>query len=96
MLTIEQIKSAVSQVGKKYGIKNACLFGSYAKGSATENSDVDLLIDLGEIEDYMTYEDMRLSLVDMLGKEVDIVTTDAVRPRFFELIKNDRVPVYGF
>ena len=47
MLTIEQIKRAVTTVGKKYGIKNACLFGSYAKGNATEKSDVDLLIDLG-------------------------------------------------
>lgn len=96
MLTIEEIRRAVAKVGKKYGIKNAYLFGSYAKGEATENSDVDLLIDLGKIDDYMTYEGMRLDLVDTLGTEVDIVTTEAVRPRFFDLIKNDRIPMYGF
>lgn len=42
MLTIEEIKAAVEKVGKKYGIKNAYLFGSYAKGEATEDSDVDI------------------------------------------------------
>ena len=55
MLTINTIKAVVSKIGKKYGIKSAYLFGSYAKGTATENSDVDLVIDKGELHTYKDY-----------------------------------------
>ena len=96
MLTIEEIKRAVVKVGKKYGIKNAYLFGSYAKGEATENSDVDIIIDAGEIRGLIELSGFRLDLIDELGgTEVDVLTTGGIRPRFFNLIKNDRILLYG-
>ena len=96
MLTIEEIKRAVTKIGKKYGIKNAYLFGSYAKGKATESSDVDIIIDRGNIGDLIELSGFRLDLIDELnGVGVDVLTTGGVRPRFFDLIKNDRVLLYG-
>lgn len=95
MLTIQEIKQAVTKIGKKYGIKNAYLFGSYAKGKATEHSDVDLLVNLGEITDYYSYEDMRLNLAKELGTNVDMISSDSIKPRFYDLIKNDRILLYG-
>ena len=61
----QTLKQVVTKTCKKYGVKNAYLFGSYAKQTATENSDVDVL------------------------------TTESIKPRFFELIKDDRVLLYG-
>jgi len=95
MLTIQEIKQAVTKIGKKYGIKNAYLFGSYAKGEATEHSDIDLLVNLGEVADYYSYEDMRLSLVKELGTNVDMISSSSIKPRFYNLIKNDRILLYG-
>ena len=96
MLTIDTIKTAVTKVGKKYGIKNAYLFGSYARGEANEDSDVDIIIDRGEIDGLMELSGFRLDLIDELnGTEVDVLTSGGVRPRFFELIKNDRILLYG-
>ena len=97
MLTIEQIKDAVAKVGKKYGIKNAYLFGSYAKNTANEDSDVDLIIDdNGNIESLISLSGFRLDLIDELGGvDVDVLTVDGMKPRFFDLIKNDRILVYG-
>jgi len=46
MLTIEQIKQTVSDYFKDKPVKRVYLFGSYARGDADENSDVDLLVDL--------------------------------------------------
>ena len=43
--TIDTIKSILTPVFVKYDIKQAVLFGSFAKGCANENSDVDLLVD---------------------------------------------------
>ena len=95
MLTIQNIKEAVAKVGKKYGIKNAYLFGSYARGEANEDSDVDIIIDKGKITGLIELSGFRLELVDELGTEVDVLTTGGVRPRFFEMIANDRILLYG-
>lgn len=46
MLTTEQIKQTVSEYFKDRPVKRVYLFGSYARGEAKEESDVDLLIDL--------------------------------------------------
>ena len=97
MLTIKKIKQAVAKIGKKYGIKNAYLFGSYANGSATENSDVDIIIDDGgNIRSLFELSGFRLELIDELGGvDVDILTMDGVKPKFYNIIKNDRMLVYG-
>ena len=95
MLTIERIREAVTKVGKKYGIKNAHLFGSYARGEATESSDVDILLNAGSITTFDDYYDCHKSLEDELGTKVDLLTMDGINPRFYELIKPDRISLYG-
>ena len=49
MLTIEKIKEIITPICKKYGVKRAYLFGSYARNEATEKSDVDIRIESGKI-----------------------------------------------
>lgn len=95
MLTIEEIKAAVAKAGKEYGIKKAYLFGSYAKGCADDSSDVDLLVEKGKMQSYRAYAGFQFDLVDTLGTRVDVLTTEGVKPKFFELIKDDRILVYG-
>ena len=48
--SIEQIQKLITPIAKKYGLKSVFLFGSYARGTATENSDVDLIIDTSGTE----------------------------------------------
>lgn len=95
MLTIDEIKKVVVKVGKKYGVKNAYLFGSYAKGQATEDSDVDILLNSGSINTYDDYYNYHSNLEKDLGTKVDLLTMDGINPRFFELIKNDRIDLYA-
>ena len=96
MLTVERIKEVVTRVGKKYGIKNAYLFGSYARGDADKYSDVDVLIEAGEIRGLFELSGFRLELVDELdGTDVDVITMDGIMPKFFEMIRNERIPLYG-
>ena len=95
MLTVSQTQQTVANIGKKYGIKSAYLFGSYAKNTATEDSDVDIIIERGDVKSYNAYYDLREELQKDLGKEVDLLATDGVRPKFFDLIENDRIPLYG-
>ncbi|MBQ7802335.1 nucleotidyltransferase domain-containing protein [Candidatus Saccharibacteria bacterium] len=96
MLTVERIKEVVSRVGEKYGIKSAYLFGSYAKGTATEDSDVDLIIDKGKsLHKYKEYFHFCDELETELGTDVDVTTRDGMLPGFFDLVKNDRISLYG-
>ena len=95
MLMIERIREVVTRVGKKYGIKSACLFGSYAKGTANENSDVDLMVDDGgNIKGYVAFNGFRIDLMNELGTDVDLLTPNSIGSRFYNLIKNDKVLLY--
>ena len=45
--TVSELQSVLSPIFRAYGVRKATLFGSYAKGLATTQSDVDLLVDSG-------------------------------------------------
>ena len=47
MLTVSEIISTVTPILRYHGVKEAKLFGSFAKGCATEQSDIDLYVDSG-------------------------------------------------
>jgi predicted nucleotidyltransferase len=93
--SIEQIKERVAPIAERYGVRRVMLFGSYARGDATEDSDIDLHIEAGEIKDLFALADFRLDLEDCLNKKVDVVTTGALRRRFYEQIRGEEVTLYG-
>lgn len=71
--TIDEIKEKIKPIAEKYGIETVWLFGSYARGEADENSDVDLLINyksgLG-----LKFVGFVADLEDALGVHVDVLT----------------------
>ena len=73
ILTINGIRSRVMPVLDKYDIEMCILFGSYAKGKATEKSDVDLLVktDVNGLKFFTLIDD----LTNALSKKVDLITT---------------------
>ncbi len=75
MYSIADIKEAVIPVAMAYGLKRVYLFGSYAKGTATEESDVDLLIEKGKKLSLIGISGMMQAISESLKKPVDIVTT---------------------
>lgn len=44
-MTFEEIKNEIVNISKRNGVHHLYLFGSYAKGLATKNSDIDIIID---------------------------------------------------
>lgn len=76
ILTIPSIKEITSNILKKYDIKSCFLFGSYAKGKATEVSDIDLLIDsdITGLDYYGLIEELR----DSLHKKIDLLTIKSI------------------
>ena len=95
MLTIPRIKAIVTPICARYGVVKTYLFGSYARGEATEKSDVDLCVELGKIKSLWTLSAFRLDLVDALGKEVDIVSAPPKREDFRRELARDEVLLYA-
>ena len=96
MLTIEKIKEIITPICKKYGVKRAYLFGSYAHNEATEKSDVDIRIESGKIRGLFQLSGFRLDLVEALGTEVDLLSVlpDPQFKRFRENLKRDEILLY--
>ena len=88
-------------VVQKYEIKKATLFGSYARGEATDDSDVDLLVECDNIRNMEDYLALEGGIKDAIGKKVDLVMADALRSdntraarRLIEHIEKDQVIIY--
>lgn len=76
--TIPAIKSILSPVFDTYNIKKAVLFGSYAKGAALKNSDVDILVDSGLKG--LAFFGLLEDVVNALDKEVDLLDVSQIKP----------------
>jgi len=92
--TIEDIKSIVYIVATKYGVERVVLFGSYARGEENKNSDIDLLIDKGEIKGYFQFTAFKRELEENLKKPVDVVTKKVLSQRFLKNINNEEIVLY--
>ena len=72
--TNEQIREIAAPIAASYGVKSLSLFGSYARGEANEESDVDLLLDRGNGVRGWEIGGLYTDLSEALGKELDLVT----------------------
>lgn len=72
----------------RLGARRLGLFGSFARGEARADSDVDLLVDLDH-HGFDRYMDLKLYLEDLLGRRVDLVLVDRLEPTLRERILGD-------
>ncbi|MDR2727518.1 MAG: nucleotidyltransferase domain-containing protein [Chitinispirillales bacterium] len=93
--TIDEIKKRFESVTKKYVIDEAYLFGSYARGDATPESDVDFYIKADSVKGWdiggVWFETQKA-----MDKKIDLITTDAImREEFEKEMRKNLVKIYG-
>ena len=93
MYTIETIREKVIPIAKKYGVKKISLFGSYARGDADEQSDIDFLYTKGKILG-LKYFGFVNDLEEEFKCHVDLVSDKISDKDFLTAIKNDEVILY--
>lgn len=96
MISLTDISSAVSRVLPRYDVREAYLFGSFARGEQKPESDIDLrLVCGGSMTFGMLYE-LSLELEETLSRKVDIVTNppEHMRPAFRKSIEREEVRLY--
>ena len=77
---------------KEFSVKDLYLFGSYAREEAEEQSDLDILVEFeaGAQIGLFEFARLRRQLCELLGREVDLVTPDAIRPEMKDQILREK------
>ena len=94
-MTISDISQKIIPILKKHDVSKAALFGSVARGEATQKSDVDILIKFSKRKTLLDLVDLEYILGDVLGKKVDLVTYNSINPLVKEYIMRDEKIIYG-
>lgn len=96
MISLADISSSVSRVLARYDVREAYLYGSFARGDQTPDSDIDLRLVCGAAMTFGTLYELSLELEKELGRKVDIVTNppEHMRPAFRKNIEQDEVRLY--
>ena len=96
MISPTDISTAVSRVLARYDASEAYLFGSFARGEQTPDSDIDLRLVCGNTMTFGTLYELSHELERELGRKVDIVTNppEHMRPAFSKSSEHDEARVY--
>ena len=92
--TITELQRLIQPVATRYGVERVLLFGSYARGEAKSNSDIDLRIDNGAIKDYFELSGFQQELETILSGTVDVLTTGSLEDKFLSRIAAEEVVLY--
>ena len=90
-MQIDVIKTKTAPIFKRHNINEAYLFGSVARGDDTEGSDIDILARFQKMGGLFGYMKVKHDLEDALGRTVDLVQIEALRPEFKERVDSQKV-----
>ena len=94
MLTCEAIRQkrdAILQIAAHYGAHDVRIFGSVARGDATERSDLDLIVRFDAGRSLFDHGGLLMDLQDLLQTKVDVIDEEGMRPRFREHVSKEAI-----
>ena len=89
----ERITPRIVETLKKNGIKKASIFGSFARGEETKNSDIDILIEAKKGTSLFGFAGIKIELEDKLGRKVDLITYKSIHPYLKKRILQEEVRI---
>jgi len=95
-MTANTIKKKILPVLKRYGIIKASLFGSFVRGEAKKDSDIDILVEFGDRENRTLLDlvGLELELEEILDREVEVLTYSSIHPLLREYILKEQEVFY--
>lgn len=91
--TLQVLEDNLDRI-KWFGVRQLGIFGSVAREEDSENSDIDVLVDL-EKETFDNYMGLLFYLEDLFGKKVDLAIKNSLKPRIRDRILAETVYVKG-
>ena len=77
---------------RRYGVKRLALFGSYARDDQGEDSDVDILVKV-DPSIGLGFVELAERIEGALGVRAEVVSRRAIKPRYWDVIKEDLIDV---
>jgi len=78
--SIQKIKKKIIPILKRYGVKRAAIFGSFVRGKAKRNSDIDILVEIEKDISLLDFVGLKLEIEEALGRKVDLVEYSTLKP----------------
>jgi len=88
---IAKNREAILKLASRHGASNVRIFGSVARGEAEAGSDVDFLVTLGSGRDLFDLGALLMDLQDLLHRQVDVVTEQALHRRIRSRVMKEAV-----
>jgi len=88
---IKEIKDKIVPVLKRHDVVHAAIFGSFVRGEAKKDSDIDILIEFKGEKSLLDLVALKIELEDLLGREVDVVEYSTIHPLLKEKILKEQV-----
>ncbi|MEK7522814.1 MAG: nucleotidyltransferase domain-containing protein [Patescibacteria group bacterium] len=93
-MDIQKTKAQIVPIVKKHNIFKAALFGSIVTGNMTDNSDIDLLVDMPKDSSLFDLLRVKIDLEEKLGRRVDLVQYKAIKLRLKDEILSHQESVF--
>ncbi len=90
---IKSMRSVIYNLASQYGVSNIRVFGSVARNTNTQSSDIDLLVTLSEDFTLLDLGGFLSDLEEVFGCKVDVVPDDSINPDMREHILSEAVAV---
>jgi len=90
---IKEIKDKIVPVLKRHDVVHAAIFGSFVRGEAKKDSDIDILVEFKGEKSLLDLVALKLELEELLGKEVDVLTYNSIHPFIRETILKEQVAI---
>ncbi len=83
----------IRRILKKNGVTKAAVFGSYARGEQKKGSDIDILVEMSDERSLLDFIGVQIELEKKLGKKVDLVEYECIKPVIKESVLSAQIPV---
>jgi hypothetical protein len=90
---LQEYREEILRLAQQYHSANIRVFGSVARGEATEGSDVDFLIDVTPEQDLFDLIRFTRSLTELLGCDVDVVHSNALHHSIRDRVLQEAIPL---
>jgi hypothetical protein len=90
---INEKRDAILEIARRYGASDVRIFGSVARGDATESSDLDLIVKFEPGRSLFDQGGLLMDLRELLGIKVDVISEGALSGRFGQIARREAVPL---
>ena len=90
---VSKHREQILSLAEKYGASDVRVFGSFARGTADEKSDVDFLVNLAPGRSLFDLGGLLYELQELIGRRVDVVTPAGLRPRIRDRVLREATPI---